>query len=205
MKLFTLPTVRPAALAAGLVLLSTTVQAGPPLICHPFDIGTAKSLPWGSGPGWNTPASNYDVTRVTADTLNLLETGMPVIVRMETLRRAAIYSSKHPAVAYELVARLTAKALAAEAAGKPDASAWFDAGYMVETFRQIGFEGKARIAAGVDGYAWTLKAIRMGGDSASMEFAASLMKEGWPNEHIRKARATAPSGSLLARNVEKFK
>ena len=27
--------------------------AGPPLLCHPFDIGSAKSLPWSGVSGWS--------------------------------------------------------------------------------------------------------------------------------------------------------
>lgn len=27
--------------------------AGPPLICHPIEIGTARSLPWSAAKGWN--------------------------------------------------------------------------------------------------------------------------------------------------------
>src|ERR1700747_2427946 len=41
-----------AALAAALLFLAATVLAGPPLICHAIDIGSAQSLPWTSS-GWN--------------------------------------------------------------------------------------------------------------------------------------------------------
>lgn len=34
---------------------SVAVHAGPPLIWHPFEIGKAKSLPWGGGSSWNSP------------------------------------------------------------------------------------------------------------------------------------------------------
>ena len=41
-----------AAMAAALLFLAGTTIAGPPLICHAIDIGTAQSLPWTSS-GWN--------------------------------------------------------------------------------------------------------------------------------------------------------
>ena len=44
------------AAAAAFVALSGTAEAGPPLICHPFDAGTAAMLPLGPGTGWNSPA-----------------------------------------------------------------------------------------------------------------------------------------------------
>ncbi len=34
-----------ATLFFALLLFATSAVAGPPLICHSFDIGTAKSLP----------------------------------------------------------------------------------------------------------------------------------------------------------------
>ena len=68
--------------------------AGPPLICHPFEIGTAASLPFGAGRNWNSPLSTYDVNRLTADTLRLLNPETPMLVRMETLRRATIYAAR---------------------------------------------------------------------------------------------------------------
>jgi hypothetical protein len=38
-----------AAAALAAVLLSRPALAGPPLLCFPFDIGTARSLPMGNG------------------------------------------------------------------------------------------------------------------------------------------------------------
>src|SRR5260370_598362 len=46
----------------GLVVLNLagSALAGPPLICHPFDIGDAKSLPW-TGSAWNLSGNqSYD-------------------------------------------------------------------------------------------------------------------------------------------------
>ena len=75
------------ALLAAALLFSSAAFAGPPLLCHPFDIGGAASLPWGKG--WNVADRQYDTRRLSADTLGLLGAQTPVIARMETLRRAA--------------------------------------------------------------------------------------------------------------------
>src|SRR5688572_32183869 len=74
------------------MLTSTTAFAGTPLICHPYTIGAAKSLP-GSDGDWKGVNPNYDRTNLVRDTLALLTPETPVIVRMETLRRAAIYAT----------------------------------------------------------------------------------------------------------------
>src|SRR5213594_3084667 len=109
------------------LVLGGTLQAGPPLICHRFEIGDAKSLPWTGGQDWNSPKKGYDTGNLVQDSLALLSSDAPVIVRMETLRRAAIYSAKDERVAQELLSRLMARALNAGAAGKSEALAWFDA------------------------------------------------------------------------------
>ena len=73
-------------------LAVTTAHAGTPLICFPYNIGAAKSLP-GSDGDWKGVNPNYDRTHLIRDTLALLAPDTPVIVRMETLRRAAIYAT----------------------------------------------------------------------------------------------------------------
>ena len=77
--------------AAALVrAVSTPALAGPPLLCHPFDIGAAASLPWDGAGGWFQGKSDYQLNRLVADTEAIPQPGTPVIVRRETLRRAAI-------------------------------------------------------------------------------------------------------------------
>lgn len=73
-----------------LMVFQQAALAGPPLICHPFDIGNARSLPW-SGSEWRAVDKNYNINRLVEDTLGLLTPGTPVLVRMETLRRATVY------------------------------------------------------------------------------------------------------------------
>jgi hypothetical protein len=189
--------------------------AGPPLICHAFEIGQAKSLPLASN-SWNlSGAENYDTKNLATDTLEILKPDMPVIVRMETLRRATLYARKDPLAAKVLLAKLHARATTAESAGHPDALAWFDAGYLVETYKQWigrdlphmtdGMRMDANPAAGVDGYAMINKAIALRSDDAEMEFAAALITFSGPRDehahHARKAIAGAKGDPLLAQNL----
>ena len=85
-----------------LVALAATADvalAGPPLLCHPFDIGTAKSLTWDNSHGWQGRVGATNMKTLVADTEALLTPDTPVIVRMETLRRAALYASTDAQVA----------------------------------------------------------------------------------------------------------
>lgn len=211
-----------AFLIAGLTTLGlltlTVVQptdlfAGPPLVCHPFEIGNASSLPAGSGPFGMK--GNYDRTQLVEQTLTLLKPETPVIVRMETLRRAAVYTSRglaglegnkgysdeDKALAFALISRLSARALDAEAEGRSDAQAWFDAGYFIESCEQAGF------STGLAGYDWVKKALALRGGDPEIEFAAALIctMKGRSNhqEHLRKASVGARKGSLLAANIDK--
>jgi hypothetical protein len=213
-----------AALAA-LLAFPRGAKAGPPLVCHPFDIGGAKSLPWTSTTWKLSGNENYDLSRLAADTLALLNPSTPVIVRMETLRRAALYARQDQYVQKELLLKLKSRATDAEASGKPDPLAWFDAGYFVETVKQadMTFQKNSsgawdpvyapNVASNIDGYAWVAKALRLRGDDAEMEFAAAVITS-FPrpglsqallqkahDEHLRKALAGATDGSLLARNL----
>ncbi len=203
-----------AVAALVIVGAAAVAEAGPPLICHRFDAGSARLLPWADGTGWNTPDPSYDVTQLTADTLRLLSADAPILARMENMRRATIYAGKDERIAAQLLTAVLARAQRDAGAGR-DPLAWFDAGYLVESYRQAShiykwdmLEGKAKTdwklrtePTGVDGYAMVRKALQVGGN-AEMEFAASLMKSGAVSEeHRRRAAAGAAAGSLLARNL----
>jgi hypothetical protein len=207
---------RKVVLVASVTLCFAIVaQAGPPLICHTFEIGNAKSLPWADH-SWNlTGSENYDTKNLVKDTLEILSPDTPVLVRMETLRRATLYARQDPVAAKELLARLHARATSAESAGHPDALAWFDVGYLVETYKQwIGknlphMTDRMRMdpnpAAGVDGYAMVKRAIALRGSDPEMEFAAALITLSGPQsehaEHAQKAIAGAKTDALLAQNL----
>jgi hypothetical protein len=186
--------------------------AGPPLICHPFDTGAAQLLPWGQGTGWNTPDTKYDLRRLTADTTRLLSSDAPVLARMENMRRATIYAMKDSAVAQQLLAAVMGRALTPSGGREPNA--WFDAGYLIESYRQAvtlraSSGDRAAWAATdetmrTDGYGFVKKALTLT-PNADMEFAASLMTQGaTASAHRARAAAAATRGSLLAQNLEKY-
>ena len=199
-------------LLATLLCLATVAKAGPPLICHSVEIGSAKSLPWISH-DWNlSGGETYDTKNLVRDTLEILAPDTPVLVRMETLRRATLYARKDPLAAKELLARLHARATPAESSGRPDALAWFDVGYLAEAYKQwIGqswmkvSKDEQNPAAGLDGYALVKKAIGLRGSDPQMEFAAALITLSGPAEehrqHALKAIAGAKIDPLLAQNL----
>jgi hypothetical protein len=125
---------------------------------------------------------------------------------METLRRATIYARQDPQAAKELITRLRARAANSDAAGRPAALAWFDAGYLAEAYKQWMGKGVLNPAAGFDGYSWVRKAISLRGSDAEMEFAAALItlwgSDSAHHEHTRKAMVGAKSDPLLARNLD---
>lgn len=205
------------ALLAAALLFAAAAQAGPPLLCHPFDTAGAASLPWGSG--WNAADRRYDNSRLSADTLALLSARTPVIARMETLRRAAIYASADGGHLRDLAAKLDARVAAAKTP-QAKALALFDAGYFAETLQDIarlqGYDmpgvGKVDVAAvrGMlakgDGSLRIAEALKLRADDPSMRFAAALVsaadqRKGDYNTHARIARAGAPADALLARNI----
>ena len=126
---------RRSVLAAAVmtVAMAAPALAGPPFICHAFDLSGHQSLPWGStAQNWNNPDPSYDIARLEADVPRLLGTAMPVSARMETLRRATIYASRDRAVAARLLTALEARAKA----NPNDANALFDAGFLTEAYGQ---------------------------------------------------------------------
>jgi hypothetical protein len=195
-----------ALLALSVLALPKRADAGPPLLCHPFDTGGAASLPWGTN-GWNSPLSTYSIDRLVPDTLALLSAETPVIARMETIRRAAIYASRDVRVAADLLSALSRRALERNTP-RPDRHAWFDFGYLVETYKQGDFLFKTgNPATGIDGYRHITKAISMAtGVEPEMEFGAALVTADRRGrdamaEHYRRAAAGASTDTILARNL----
>ena len=194
----------------GLVALlsPSAVHAGPPLICHPYEIGAAKSLPGGKeGLGISKA---YDRKALVTDTLALLTPETPVLVRMETLRRAAIYATAEMRGwgkdAYtdddRKISAALLKALRDRAKDPTPALralALFDAGFFAETLRQTNMD------PGVDGYALIVEAATLRGTDPEMDFALALAsvnphrKE--HTDHLARARAAAKEGSMLANNL----
>jgi hypothetical protein len=197
-----------AALAAllGVTLAAAPALAGPELICWPFDIGGAKSLPWGGG-AWSAKQAGYNISRLSDDTLALLGADTPVIVRMETLRRAAVYAMDNPLAAKTLVSRLEVRLRESRTKNGVDALAAFDLGYLVECLRQA-YRNEAVRALGLsrDGYKLVLMAIEARGADPQMEFAVAIIasahgKRADASAHVARALEGAAEGSLLARNL----
>lgn len=208
-----------AALLAAL-LFAAPAFAGPPLLCDPFDTAGAPTLDWG-GRGWNAALRDYDLDQLVARTEALLTLDTPVIARMETLRRAAIYASRSGPTANQLFVALEARiATASDVDAK--ALAWFDAGYFLETVQDIvrlqGYDmpgiGKVDTTAlrellkHDDGSIRIDAALALRPRDAAMRFAAAVVaaadeRREAHDEHMRHARASASSDQTLALNIER--
>jgi len=209
------------ALLACALLCAPAAFAGPPLLCHPFETAGAPSLPWGSG--WNQPARSYDASHLSTDTLRLLAPNTPVIARMETLRRAAIYASGDGARMLDLAAKLDARITAAkDPAAK--ALALFDAGYFAETLQDIqrlqGYDmpGIGKVDASAvravlsrgDGSERIAQALALRPRDSAMHFASALVASADRRQsdfalNARLARAGVRSDRLLALNLDKIR
>jgi hypothetical protein len=200
---------RSALAVLCLLVLPASAFAGPPLICHPYAIGSAKSLPGGNKDHFGLSAS-YDRTNLVGDTLALLTPETPVIVRMETLRRAALYATNEmhawrKNTAYGEAERTVALGLLAKLRERtqdktlPQDLALFDVGFYAETLRQT------RLDPALDGYALLDKVAGLRPTDADVQFALALASV-WPQRqehaaHLAQANAGAKPGTLLAANL----
>ena len=184
-------------------------------LCRSFEIGDAQSLPWGTA--WWQGRADYNLSTLIADTEALLVPSTPVVVRMETIRRASLYASRDRKLAEQLLSSLMTPARNAEQAGRADALAFLDAAYAANTIFQIGayddvpqVRELVRHVKGLvrdgDAYALVKKSLALRPDDAGLHFAAALIASLNPDvtaygEHLRKARAGAGRDALLARNL----
>ena len=192
------------AIATFFVYASTAI-AGPPLICHAFDIGNAKSLPWISH-DWNLSGTeNYDTHRLANDTLAILNASQVPLVHMETLRRATLYARKDPVAAKQLLLQLVARAKSSEASLSPDSFALFDAAYLTEAYKQWLGEKGENPANGLDGLPWIEHALQLRPNDPQMAFAAALITLRGPETEHRRYTQIATVGAindqLLKRNL----
>lgn len=209
------------AVLSAMLLFAPAAFAGPPLLCHPFDTAGAASLAWG-GPGWNQARSDYDLAKLVGNTQALLTPRTPVIARMETLRRAAIYASRRGEIARDLSASLESRIAKAST---PDAKALalFDAGYYAETLQEIvrlqGYDmpgiGKADTAAlrvilaKGDGSTRIQQALQLRPADPAISFAAALVASADERQsdyatHARFARDGASRDRLVALNLKQI-
>lgn len=211
--------VLPLALLAALV--AGPAVAGPPLLCEPFDTAGAPTLPWG-GARWNQPAPDYAIAGLPAHLDRLLAVDVPVVARMETLRRAAIYASRDGGVLARVLAGMEAR-IAATAGTPAEALALFDAGYFRETLQDvarlqgydmpgIGAVDSAALAAAIDapdGHLRIAEALERRPGDAGMAFASAVVaaadeRDGDLARHAKAARAAAPRDALVALNVARL-
>ena len=200
-----------ALLVVAAMAAARPALAGPPLLCHPFDIGSAASLPWSGSSSWFDGKADYRLGNLVGDTDALLGPSTPVVVRMETLRRAAIYASRDPQVASALLERLAAKAQ-----NSKTALALMDVAYATEALRQItqiggvtGYKDRVPAIADLvrdrDGWQQMKASLAAAPDNPGLEFAAALIAAGKDRgayaDHARKARAGAQKDALIARNL----
>jgi hypothetical protein len=182
-----------------------------------FDIGAARSLPWDDS---CCGRRDYDIARLQSDTDALLTPSTPIILRLETLRRAVIYASSDRHVARRLLITFSERARAAEHSRRPDAMAYLDAAFVTEALREIGghsnmpFSAQARQVQGLvgeaDGYELVRRGVALRPNDAEFEFAAALIA-GVNHlggaafmDHARKAIAGAAGDPLLSRNLNRI-
>ena len=190
-----------ASLATVVLSFATFALAGPALVCHKIEIGKAKTLPW-VDLNYRKGDGTYDLNNLTGDTLAILNADSSTLVHMETLRRATLYARQDGQIAKQLITRLQARANAES----NNALAWFDLGYLAETYKQWIGKNEPNPANGVDDYALVTKAISMRGSDSQMEFAAALITlvthQANHDAHVQRAMAGAKSDPLLTQNLD---
>jgi hypothetical protein len=206
-----------SSLALIALSIAAPALAGPPLLCHPFDIGSARSLPWNGASGWFQGDATYKIENLIADTEALLTPATPVVVRMETLRRAAIYASRDRAIAKNLLDRLVARTQATGMSAQASALAYLDAAYVAGAFREIlslsrssefrdRIDGVRAALGSVDDAALIARSVAARPDDATIRFAAALIVSDKDRsayrDHANRARAGVSQDKLLARNID---
>jgi len=164
------------------VSLAGFAFAGPPLLCHQIQIADAKSLPWGKDTF--DKSAKYDAKNVVDDTLELLTPELPVLGRMETLRRATLYIERDVSKADRLLGALLTRTLDAEVVMDPKTLAlrYFDAGYLAATFQQSGVHTSFgpvangnKLHAEMPGYPWLVRAWKLSESNSDMALAIALV------------------------------
>jgi len=205
---------------AGMLVAIAAANVGAgyaPLLFTVLDIDSATSLPWNSPRNYLGIVEGYDVHHLVADTERLLKQPMPTIVRMETLRRAAVYASRDAQAAEQLVAFVVGKVSVLPVPGPPDPMALFDAGYVLEVLQELQHfeEGTkffwqrdpavVRVTRPYDGWALLKQSAALRPDDPSIQFTLGLMLPREAAEpYFRRAREGARTDALLANNLARL-
>ena len=206
---------------AALLVLAFLAGARPALagyvtwLIYPFDIGKAESLPWGDDE--SKGRADYALANLIPDTEALLTPSTPLVVRLETLRRAVIYASRDRRMADALLLTFTERARGASESSSRDALAFLDSAFVTDALWQIGqhsnppFTELSRQVKGLvrsaGGYALVQKGLALHPNDPAYEFGAALIAGvahlGGPEftAHARKASAASARDALLARNL----
>jgi len=83
-----------AAALLFLLSLATLALAGPPLVCHPLTLAMRGRWPWNAPPGNLSGNENYDTRNLVRDTLAILDSGAPVVVRMRRCGGHSLYAKR---------------------------------------------------------------------------------------------------------------
>jgi hypothetical protein len=210
---------RTVLLAAVLLAGATRLGAvDAPLLFAVLDIGSAQSLPWNAPRNFLGISDDYDSHRVVADIGALLTPATPTLVRMETLRRAAVYASRDREVAWQLIAFVMERVTVLPTPGPPEPMALFDAGYVIEVLKEMQEFGTGTktlwaldhrivgITRPYDGRALIEQSAAGRPGDASIQLAlALLMPPLAPNEHLRRAQTAAQHDALLANNLARLR
>ncbi|MFN0207895.1 MAG: hypothetical protein ACKVS6_16425 [Planctomycetota bacterium] len=194
---------------------SRTLAFGPPLVCFQYDIGDARSLPWGNDTkdAFDIDPA-FDVKDLISETLNILETSNDIIVHMETLRRAVIYSArsdgkiaktKEGSLECRLVALVLDSSLKRIANDPKSPYPWIDAGYAIGASTHMG----GSLGYSVEFASHFEKAILLSPDSAAASFAAAAGYLDSPKgakwqHYIKLALSQSEPGSLVHKNIVAF-
>ncbi len=200
------------AASAPVLLGSAAAVLGPPLLCFPWSIGDARTIP--AEPAGNGSPFAGDPEGLVTATLEVLDGSQDALVHMETLRRAVFHANSIDGRSGRANTRLAVvlldRALRAAASERSDALPWLDAGYFLEALRELGdplrlrgmeyLEKAARVAPSEG-------AIHLAVAGASFMDDTSLFGKGGnakTQTHFAAALDRAPVGSLLRENTTAF-
>lgn len=191
-----------AAIVALWMFTAPVAVAGPPLLCHSIDIGGALSLPFGTN-SWKDRSEQVTASEILAATLRILNSDSPVLLRMETLRRATIYAADDATLAGNLLVHLLENVVENGTEGRRAALAQFDLGYLLCTYQQQ--SSSLPQLARTSGYVWVQKAARALPEESAVQFACALITC-YPRQtvfagHLQAALRGASNDRLLADNL----
>jgi F0F1-type ATP synthase membrane subunit c/vacuolar-type H+-ATPase subunit K len=183
-----------------------------------FDIGDARSLPWGDD--WSHEQPEYQLAGLIADTEALLTPSTPIVVRLETLRRAVLYASRDRLIAHRLLMTFRERAKKNHLSVQPEPIAYLDEAFVNDLLWQVGehsnepLTSRSREVRGLvrqaDGYNHLQKGLALHPRDPAYQFGAALLAgvtglgSAAFGRHASQAIAAAADDPLLARNLDRI-